>query len=168
MFQYIPMPKVSYPELETELFCSIYYLRHLCDTAKFPNWPIKAPVRGTLFFFFFFCGFVLSLLTCVCFVFFFFFQIELLKDVLDEWKREVDKKPSNMSFDEALKILNIDKRMNKRTASSYIYFISETSTNASSVRKVYYVLANKYHPDKNPDGREMFEAYVFTITFLGS
>lgn len=33
-----------FPELETELFCNIYYLRHLCDTARFPDWPIKDPV----------------------------------------------------------------------------------------------------------------------------
>jgi tRNA(Arg) A34 adenosine deaminase TadA len=29
-----------------------------------------------------------------------------------------------------------------------------------AIRKQYFKLANKYHPDKNPDGREMFEKYV--------
>jgi DnaJ family protein C protein 13 len=59
-----------YNELENELFCNIYYLRHLCDTTRFPNWPVKN-------------------------------HIELLKDILDEWKKEVDKKPETLSVDEA-------------------------------------------------------------------
>ena len=45
LYQYCPMPKIMFPELEHELFCNIYYLRHLCDTAKFPTWPVKNPVR---------------------------------------------------------------------------------------------------------------------------
>ena len=42
--QYCPIPVISYPQLENELFCSIYYLRHLCNTERFPNWPIRNPV----------------------------------------------------------------------------------------------------------------------------
>ena len=34
LYQYCPIPLVSYPALECELFCDIYYLRNLCDTAK--------------------------------------------------------------------------------------------------------------------------------------
>ena len=45
--QYCAMPVVQYPQLENELFCNIYYLRHLCDTQKFPDWPIREPVRAT-------------------------------------------------------------------------------------------------------------------------
>ncbi len=44
IYQYIGIPTVVYPQLEGELFCNCYYLRHLCDTTKFPNWPIKDPV----------------------------------------------------------------------------------------------------------------------------
>jgi hypothetical protein len=44
LYQYCPIPRIMFPELETELFCNIYYLRHLCDTARFPDWPIKDPV----------------------------------------------------------------------------------------------------------------------------
>ena len=29
---------------ENELFCNIFYLRHLCDTDRFPDWPIREPV----------------------------------------------------------------------------------------------------------------------------
>ena len=38
------MPVIQYPQLENELFCNIYYLRHLCDQQRFPDWPIKEPV----------------------------------------------------------------------------------------------------------------------------
>ncbi len=44
LYQYCPIPIINYPQLENELFCNIYYLRHLCDTVKFPEWPIKDPV----------------------------------------------------------------------------------------------------------------------------
>lgn len=39
-YEYTPCPPVSYPELEAELWCHRYYLRNLCDTAHFPDWPI--------------------------------------------------------------------------------------------------------------------------------
>ena len=43
--KYCPIPSVRYTQLEDELFCNIYYLRHLCDVQKYPDWPIKEPVR---------------------------------------------------------------------------------------------------------------------------
>ncbi len=46
LYQYCPIPVISYPQLDSELFCNIYYLRHLCDTTKFPDWPIKEPVSS--------------------------------------------------------------------------------------------------------------------------
>lgn len=49
LYQYCPIPVISFPQLDNELFCNIYYLRHLCDTTRFPNWPIRDAVR--LFFF---------------------------------------------------------------------------------------------------------------------
>lgn len=42
--QYCAMPVIQYPQLENELFCNVFYLRHLCDTQKFPDWPIREPV----------------------------------------------------------------------------------------------------------------------------
>jgi hypothetical protein len=44
-FQYSQIPVIMYPQLENELFCSIYYLKHLCDERKFPNWNISKPVN---------------------------------------------------------------------------------------------------------------------------
>ncbi|GAB4814092.1 hypothetical protein N2152v2_001138 [Parachlorella kessleri] len=39
-YDYTPCPPVGYPELEGELFCRRYYLRHLCDEDRFPRWPL--------------------------------------------------------------------------------------------------------------------------------
>lgn len=40
VYEYAPCPPVSYPELEDEVWCHRYYLRNLCDTSRFPEWPI--------------------------------------------------------------------------------------------------------------------------------
>lgn len=34
LYKYCAIPAIRYPQLEQELFCNMYYLRHLCDTAK--------------------------------------------------------------------------------------------------------------------------------------
>jgi DnaJ family protein C protein 13 len=44
IYQYCPIPAIQYDQLEDELFCHIYYLRHLCDTKRFADWPIQDPV----------------------------------------------------------------------------------------------------------------------------
>uniref|UniRef100_A0A9J8CAV8 J domain-containing protein n=1 Tax=Cyprinus carpio carpio TaxID=630221 RepID=A0A9J8CAV8_CYPCA len=123
LYQYCPIPVVSFPQLDNELFCSIYYLRHLCDSTRFPDWPIRDPVK-------------------------------LLKDTLDAWKREVEKKPPSMSVDDAYEVLNLPKGQGQH--------------DESKIRKAYFRLAQKYHPDKNPEGRDMFEkvnkAYEFLCT----
>lgn len=113
-YQYIAIPAVRYPQLEQELFCNIFYLRHLCDTTRFPNWPIPDPVR-------------------------------LLKDVLEAWKAEVEKKPPLMTVDEAYKCLGLGSDQHDE----------------STVRKAYYRLAQQFHPDKNPEGRVSLTASQF-------
>ncbi|XP_043463949.1 dnaJ homolog subfamily C member 13 [Leptopilina heterotoma] len=121
-YQYIAIPAIRYPQLEKELFCQIFYLRHLCDTVKFPQWPISKPVM-------------------------------LLKDVLDTWKKEVEKKPPIMTIDEAYKVLGLQ---------------NGKQHNEAIVRKSYYKLAQMYHPDKNPQGRDKFEAVNQAYEFLCS
>lgn len=49
-YQFLNIPAVWYPQLENELFCNIFYLRHLCDTQRFPDWPIKEPVSTSIRF----------------------------------------------------------------------------------------------------------------------
>uniref|UniRef100_A0A8C7UDY3 J domain-containing protein n=1 Tax=Oncorhynchus mykiss TaxID=8022 RepID=A0A8C7UDY3_ONCMY len=123
LYQYCPIPVVSFPQLDNELFCNIYYLRHLCDANRFPNWPIREPVK-------------------------------LLKDALEAWKKEVEKKPPSMSVDDAYEVLILPKGQGQHEE--------------SKIRKAYFRLAQKYHPDKNPEGRDMFEkvnkAYEFLCT----
>lgn len=104
LYQYCPIPPIQYPQLEDELFCNIFYLKNLCDSIRFLNWPIRNPV-------------------------------ELLKDILEAWKNEVEKKPNSMSLKDAYEILGLD--------------LSE-STEENQIRKAYFKLAQKYHPDKNP------------------
>lgn len=50
LYEYCSIPLIEYPQLKDELFCHLYYLRHLTDEIKFPNWLIREPV---IFFFFF-------------------------------------------------------------------------------------------------------------------
>ena len=120
-YPYLAIPVISYPQLENELFCHIYYLRHLCDTQKFPNWDIKNP-------------------------------IQLLKHTLDAWRKEVEKKPPQMTVQQAYENLGIDLEKNPQPDEALI-------------RKSYYRLAQMYHPDKNPKGKDIFmrvnQAYEF-------
>ncbi|XP_053672781.1 dnaJ homolog subfamily C member 13 [Anopheles nili] len=123
-YPYLAIPVISYPQLENELFCHIFYLRHLCDTTKFPNWPIPDPVQ-------------------------------LLKHTLDAWRKEVEKKPSEMTVTQAYLDLDFDVSKNPQPEES-------------AIRKAYYRLAQMYHPDKNPNGREIFERVNRAYEFLCS
>ncbi|CAB3251111.1 unnamed protein product [Arctia plantaginis] len=120
-YPYLAIPAVCYPQLQHELFCNMFYLRHLCDTLKFPDWPIPDPVG-------------------------------LLKDVLEAWRREVEKKPPSMTAGEAYAALGLASGQHDEAA----------------VRKAYYRLAQQFHPDKNPEGRDRFEAVNQAYEFLCS
>ncbi|KAL5258298.1 hypothetical protein ACHWQZ_G008960 [Mnemiopsis leidyi] len=124
LYQYMPIPTIGYEPLERELFCSIYYLRNLCNENKFPDWKIDQPVK-------------------------------LLKDCLEAWKLEVEKKGTDISIEGALETLGL--QMN-----------GEYLPEEKFIRKAYFKLANKYHPDKNPDGREIFESVNKAYEFLCS
>ncbi|KAG9355930.1 hypothetical protein JZ751_000774 [Albula glossodonta] len=80
--------------------------------------------------------------------------VKLLKDTLEAWKKEVEKKPPSMSVDEAYEVLNLPQ--------------GQGLHEESAIRKAYFRLAQKYHPDKNPEGRDMFEKVNKAYEFLCS
>lgn len=77
-----------------------------------------------------------------------------MKNVLEEWKREVDKKPPPITWEEAYAKLNLP--------------VDKGVLDQSVIRKAYFKMAQKYHPDKNPHGREMFDEVNKAYEFLCS
>lgn len=75
-------------------------------------------------------------------------QVRLLKDVLDAWKKEVERKPPAMSVDDAYEVLGLKRGVQNDEA---------------TVRKAYYRLAQQFHPDKNPEGRVRFCCYSIQL-----
>lgn len=72
-----------------------------------------------------------------------------LRDVLATWRAELDKKPSTLTRAGCLEELEL-----------------QDPPDAKMVRRAYLTLAAKYHPDKNPDGREKFESIQAAYEFL--
>ena len=127
IYQFVPLPKLEFPQLENELFVHIYYLKHLCDSVKFPNWPIKNPVV-------------------------------FLKELLLAWKTECSRKGSGFNKTEALELLGLQPD----------FFETVESNPEPKIRKAYFKMAQKYHPDKNPEGRDVFEKINAAYEFLNS
>lgn len=111
-YEYCPIPGIAHAPLASEVFCHNYFLRNLCDSKRFPDWPIADPAA-------------------------------LFKAVLEQWKLELSKvqEEGKASVHEAREVLGIP---------------AEKLTEAE-LRKTYRKLARTYHPDKNPQGRDMFE-----------
>ncbi|EFO23478.1 hypothetical protein LOAG_05008 [Loa loa] len=124
LYQYCPIPSIDYPQLDGELFCHVYYLRLLCNTNRFPSWPIRDPVT-------------------------------FLRCCLATWLDEIDKKPPAMSLEQACSVLLLPNN-------------ESTWKNKAEIRRAYFKLAQKYHPDKNPDGREVFEQITSAYELLTS
>ncbi|KAF0992758.1 hypothetical protein HZS_1417, partial [Henneguya salminicola] len=120
VYIYCPIPSIEYAELKNEIFCGKYYLKNLCDTVKFPNWPISNP-------------------------------IQTLRDILDAWREEINKKPPIFSIEKAFEQLELDP---------------EKLNDNSVIRRAYLKLATKYHPDKNPDGKDKFDQIVKAYEYL--
>lgn len=76
-------------------------------------------------------------------------EVELLGAVLRAWALESEKPPPKITKEEALRLLDL-----------------RSDYKEEEIRRAYFRKAQKYHPDKNPEGRELFDKVHTAYTFL--
>ncbi|CCW68090.1 unnamed protein product [Phytomonas sp. Hart1] len=121
VYEYCPIGNIMYQQLGQELFCTNYYLRHLCDTQRYHNWPIRD-------------------------------HVAFLRDLLTAWRDELNKKQCSLSREACLNTLELAP--------------SGETVIPPKIRKAFFELSMRYHPDKNPNGQERFQAIHEAYTFL--
>jgi len=119
-YEYCPIPKIHFAELEKEIYVHEYYLRNLCDEVRFPDWPIGQPLI-------------------------------LLRETIERWRSEMDKGVADSAIVNAKALFELP--------------VKHDST---ELRRGYKRLARMYHPDKNSNGREMFEKIQAAYELLSS
>ena len=75
----------------------------------------------------------------------------LLRETIERWRAEMSKGVVDSAISDAKKLLKLDEKFQN-----------------ADLRKAYKSLARIYHPDRNPNGREMFEKIQVAYELLSS